>query len=115
MTTLQEYLDQKYPTKEDKEKVTEIDIRKIRSKRRKEGITELLEGDELDLREFKNLKKLSVFCHLPCSTDSNFLETQLTKLDVSKCFKLSYLDCSFNKLTFLDLSNSIELVELDLS
>jgi hypothetical protein len=60
--TLQEYLDWKYPIKEDKEGVREIiDIYHIKEARKSAGIKEKLEGGELDLREFKNLTKLTCY------------------------------------------------------
>lgn len=49
MTTLQEYLNNEYPTKKEREKVKEIRINKINEKR---GDLELLEGGELDLRDY---------------------------------------------------------------
>jgi len=63
MTTLQEYLNNKYPTPEDKEKVTKITTAEI---------TEPLEGGELDLREFRNLQEVII----------NTLTTPLTKIEV---------------------------------
>jgi len=50
--TLQEYLNNEYPAKKDKEKVRDIRMDKINERRI--GL-ELLEGGELDLREYKNV------------------------------------------------------------
>src|SRR5437667_328099 len=91
MTTLQEYLDQKYPTREDKEKV--ISLLSIENE-----IIEKLEGGELDLREYSNLK------YLVLSSCEDVLKTPLTKLDVSGLTKLRNLDCSDNQINSINLS-----------
>src|SRR5436190_21564039 len=72
MTTLQEYLNNKYPTQEDKEKVTKISTSEI---------TEPLEGGELDLREFKNLEEVII----------TNLTTPLTKIEVDGLIHLREL------------------------
>jgi len=72
MTTLQEYLNNKYPTPEDKEKVTKISTAEI---------TEPLEGGELDLREFKNLEEVII----------TNLTTPLTKIEVDGLIHLKEL------------------------
>lgn len=78
----QKYINQKYPTKEEKEKENKLIIN-----------NKNLEG-HLDLSEFVNLEKLK------CSNN------QLTGLDISKNMQLTDLGCSQNKLTNLDLTNS---------
>ena len=83
MTTLQEYLNQQYPTPENKEAIQEINLAKISEAREKEGITELLEGGELDLREFKSLETVII--------GANFLKTPLTKIEVSGLTNLKEL------------------------
>lgn len=83
MTTLQEYLNQKYPTLESKEQLTELNLEKINQEREAQGETELLEGGELDLTEFKNLAKIEIY--------RSFLKTPLTKLDVSGLTNLKTL------------------------
>ncbi|KLL01716.1 MAG: hypothetical protein MRERC_7c018 [Mycoplasmataceae bacterium RC_NB112A] len=62
MVNIQEFLNKKYPTQEEREKVEVIDIYEINQERQKEGINlneERLEGEELDLKDFINLKKFS--------------------------------------------------------
>lgn len=85
--TLQEYLNWKYPTKEDKEGVREI----THDKR--------LEGGELNLSEFKNVEWVSVRGHL--------LKTMLTKLNFSNLVNLNYLNCANNALTSADFLNQL--------
>ena len=72
MTTLQEYLNNKYPTKEDKEGVKKLATSEI---------TEPLEGGTLDLREFKNLEEVMI---------DNLL-TPLTKIEVDGLLHLKEL------------------------
>ena len=58
----------------------------------------------------KNLTGINIFTELQtleCSWN------KLTKLDVSKNSKLEYLSCGDNKLTKLDVSKNTKLVELD--
>src|SRR5437763_1697997 len=50
---LQEYLNEEYPTKEEKEKVKEIDIRKINEKEKGLQFYKFLDGGELDLGELR--------------------------------------------------------------
>jgi hypothetical protein len=76
----QEYINQKYPTKKEKEK----EIRLIINNKNLEG--------HLDLSEFINLENLN------CSNN------QLTGLDIRKNIRLIDLDCSQNNLTNLDLT-----------
>jgi hypothetical protein len=57
---LQEYLEQKYSTAEEKQTLKEISTSEIQKEREKEGQTELLEGGELDCREFLNLEKIVI-------------------------------------------------------
>jgi hypothetical protein len=63
MTTLQDYLNQKYPTAEAKEQVQELILSQI---------TEQLAGGELDLTAFSNLEKVEI--------SPQFLSTPLTKI-----------------------------------
>ena|SRR5688572_1586189 len=74
-SNLQKYISQKYPTKEEREKETELTIRKQNL------------GNHLDLSDFLNLEKLD------CS------DNQLTSLDISKNTQLVELDCSYNQIT----------------
>ncbi|CAI2176546.1 4221_t:CDS:2 [Funneliformis geosporum] len=81
MTTLQEYLTQKYPTLQDQEQLTELNLEKINQEREEQGETELLEGGELDLTTFKNLAEIEIY--------RQFLKTSITKLNVSGIADLS--------------------------
>ena len=83
MTTLQEYLNNKYPTQEDKETVQEINLEKINQAREQEGQTELLEGGEVDLRAFISLQEVEIY--------RQFLKTPITKLSVEGLTKLKVL------------------------
>src|SRR3954463_10196937 len=108
---LQEYLEWKYPTKEDKEGVKRIDVYDINKARRRAGITKKaknrkdkevdvvikLEGGELDLKEFKNVEETNIV--------GRSLNSRLTKLNISGCHELKILDCSGNQLTSIDLNN----------
>src|SRR5207248_1674811 len=78
MVTVQEYIDQTYPTKEERRKITFLNL---------EGKD--LEGI-LDLSEFTSLEKLN------CSRN------ELTNLEVSKCEKLTDFNCCYNLLDDLD-------------
>src|SRR4051794_30486896 len=104
MTTLQEYLNQKYPTKEEREKVRKVNINEIDIERREldnsldedldSMLGKALEGGELDLREFKQLEEVSV--------QGSAFRTTLTKIDVSSCVNLVELNISNNSLTSAD-------------
>src|SRR4051812_34493385 len=87
----QRYVSQNYPTKEVREKYTELVI-----------IKKNLEG-HLDLSDFVNLVKVN------CSYN------QLISLDISKNTRLIELDCSYNQLISLDISKNTRLIELDCS
>ncbi|CAI2172877.1 12060_t:CDS:2 [Funneliformis geosporum] len=86
--TLQEYLEWKYPAKEDKEGVKEIIIGNIDDVRIKFG--------ELDLREFKNLEKIVV------NGTSYDAEHKLNSLKIGDCANLKFLGVSFNNLTSVE-------------
>jgi hypothetical protein len=103
MVTLQEYLDQKYPTKEDKEKVKEIASHKICGERKSQGITKLLKGGKLDLRGFVNIEE--VLLH------EDSLRTPITELYLGTCANLSKLCCQCNKLTSVDFLNQLSCPE----
>ncbi|MEG7978941.1 MAG: hypothetical protein NY202_03400 [Mollicutes bacterium UO1] len=72
MTTLQEYLNSKYPTQEEQEQVIKIATSEI---------TEPLEGGDLDLRAFKNLEQVII----------TNLTTPLTKIEVDGLLHLKEL------------------------
>ncbi|RHZ37580.1 hypothetical protein [endosymbiont GvMRE of Glomus versiforme] len=91
MTTLQDYLNNKYPTQPDKEALKEIILSEI---------NELLEGGELDLKEFTNLEKMEV--------DQSVLKTPLTKINSLTSLKELILpktqpDSDEDKKLFTDL------------
>jgi hypothetical protein len=69
---IQEYLNNKYPTPEDKEVVKKLATSEI---------TEPLEGGILDLREFKNLEEVII----------DTLTTPLTKIEVDGLLHLKEL------------------------
>jgi hypothetical protein len=73
MTNTQTYLDQNFP-KEQRGEICELDI----SERNLEG--------HLDLRDFKNLKKLKCYYN------------HLTSLDISNCKKLEEIYCAANEI-----------------
>lgn len=83
MTTLQDYLNQKYPTQQDKEQLTDLNLEKISLNREEQGETELLEGGELDLTAFVNLEEIEIY--------RQFLKTSITKLNVSGLTNLKTL------------------------
>lgn len=91
MKTLQECLNQKYPTKEDKKEVKAISCLDFKD--------DFVEGGELDLSEFKNVEDVFVI--------KRFLKAPLTKLNVSGCVNLQDLDVSGNNLTSVDFLNNI--------
>jgi|SRR6185312_3945024 len=103
MATLQEYLDNKYPTREDKEKIEEINSNKIYKERKSQTITKLLKGGKLDLREFVNIKE--VVLH------ENNLKTPITELYLDACANLNKLCCQCNKLTSVDFLNHLSCPE----
>src|SRR4051812_20085605 len=105
MTTLQEYLDQKYPTLQDKEKVKVIEIKKTNQERKDQGLSDFkLKGSSLNLSQYSSLEKVKI--------EGWRLKTPLTKLDVSNCSKLTYLDCRDNQITQLNLTscNSLKVL-----
>src|SRR4051812_14373204 len=97
--TLQEYLNKKYPTKEDKEKVREINVDQCIKEAEKEEKN--LSGKELDLSEYPNLEKIEI--------DGNEFKDKnlpkLKKINLGSKPKLKNLYCSNNQLADLDLTN----------
>ncbi|MCE8162884.1 MAG: protein kinase [Candidatus Moeniiplasma glomeromycotorum] len=85
------YLQQRYPTQEEREKVKQLNI-----------IHENLEG-ELDLSDFKNLESLR------CEYN------KLINLNISECIKLKEIKCPYNQLVNLDCSSLKNLKQLDCS
>ncbi|CAB4433388.1 unnamed protein product [Rhizophagus irregularis] len=85
MSNIQKYINNKYPTKKEREKERRLIINKKN-----------LEG-HFDLTDFINLEKID------CS------ENQITSLDISKNKLLTDINCSNNKLTSLDLRNCLNI------
>lgn len=116
MPNLQEYLNQTYPTKQEKERVGTICFTDISPKRmekiaenrthgwftaylKKEQQKEI-EGGELDLSEFVNLAEVRI--------DGNYLKTPLTKLKFSTSARwLELLICINNNLTSIDFLENL--------
>lgn len=98
--TLQKWLDNEYPTKEDKEKCLQITIGWRDEFKSNLPLTEeqvkKLAGEELDLSEYPNLKKIQIF--------GNYLKSPLTELELGDKLKLTDLVCSRNRLSSLDLT-----------
>jgi len=94
MTTLQEYLNQKYPTKGDKEKELMINLGII-----EQEIKEPLEGGDLDLKGFTNVERVIVA--------GEFLTSPITKINVDCCNNLKSFGCSSNNLTSIDFLNQL--------
>jgi len=86
MATLQEYLNQKYPTKEEKEKVKEFNF----------VLDEKIDFfEELDLSEYVNVEKVSVG------------DLKLIELILGDKPNLTYLYCTHNQLLSVDFLNSL--------
>jgi Leucine-rich repeat (LRR) protein len=112
MTTFQEYLDQKYPTKEAKEKVKKIfdfdetnlertnPFLKGRKHIRKE---ETLDGGKLDLKGFKNLEIIDIASSLIKIS----IKTPITNIDLSHCDNLREVRFVNVGLTSADFLNTI--------
>ncbi|CAG8623922.1 8344_t:CDS:2 [Ambispora leptoticha] len=94
MPNLQEYLNQTYPTKQEKERVGTIYFTEIKEKQRE------IEGGELDLSEFVNLAEVRI--------DGSYLKTPLTKLKLSASARwLGLLICINNNLTSIDFLENL--------
>src|SRR5271170_8126540 len=91
MTTIQKYLDQKYPTQQDKEKVEII----ISNEREMKNIA----GGELDLSAYTNLEKLAL-CGI-------HLKTPLTDLKLGRMPNLTELTVAYNQLTSVDFLTNL--------
>jgi len=97
MVKAQKWLDKKYPNKEERSKITELNDGGIHNFL---DVHKKIEG-HLDLRDFVNLEEIR-FSELG----------QLTSLDISNCPKLVKLNCSQNLINNLNLSKNTMLVEL---
>jgi Leucine-rich repeat (LRR) protein len=96
MTNLQKWLDSKYTTQAEKEQVKEI-----------RGERKDIEGGELDLRAYKNLKEVIINCHS--------LKSPLTKLELGRHPNLTRLNMESNQLANLNVSGCPELVHFSAS
>ncbi len=107
MTTLQQYLNQKYPSQEEgKFPARLLDIKKFNQERKEQGIEEKLEGGELDLKEHRLLTEIKI-----CGLE---LKSPLTKLELDRQKYLVKIILCCNQLTNLDLSGCPELIEAEL-
>lgn len=130
---VQEYLDNKYQTKEKREQLKEIIIigwaNEFKSSLpfTQEQIKEL-EGRNLDLSEYPNLERVvilgdylkSPLTKLELGSKPKLIElvcakNQLTNLNLNNCSNLNLLDCSQNQLTELKIDNLEKLIGLDCS
>src|SRR5438552_2617536 len=102
MTTLQEYLNERYPTKEDKEKVKEISLFQIKKEMEEQSTYEKMEGGELNLEEYKNLEVIGLI-------GNSGLKSPLTNLKIKNLAKLVEVFVSENNLSDLDLSGCCNL------
>jgi len=106
---LQKYLNEKYPTKRDKEKVKEINVGQLVKDDKKDDKEEVkLIGKELDLSEYPNLEKIEI-------DGKNDLESGIKSLKLGSKPKLKNLYCSNNHLTKLDITNcpALEVIVCD--
>src|SRR4051794_6535836 len=90
MITLQECLEKKYPTKEERAKAKEIDIYKNSAERESK-----LEKGELNLSDFKSIENAII------------ANGYLTNLNVSGCTNLVKLNFSHNDLASVDFLNHL--------
>jgi len=99
MVNVQEYIDKKYPAKEDKVNCRELVIAK-KNENRPEGVDEVLEGS-LSLKDFVNLKVLNCQGH------------KISELkNLCDCPKLEILRCAHNELSSLELTGLTQLKSL---
>src|SRR5437764_6496920 len=98
MITLQQYLNQKYPTKEEKEKVREINSAKMEEERRERERESKFEGGELDLRGFVNVERLILTTNF---LNSSF-KSPLTKINLNNFTNLRELCCTDEELNSVD-------------
>jgi Leucine-rich repeat (LRR) protein len=131
MITLQEWLNQQYPTLEEKSQLKKITIGRkhgfesnllLTQKQAKE-----LEGGELDLSDYPNLEQVAIWGNYYLKTpltklelgeksrlaDLFCLKNQLTTLDLSKCPNLEEVSCRENQLTNLNIQSCSKLKKLD--
>lgn len=118
--SLQDYLNDKYRTNEEKKKVEEIDVSK-------EEFQDI-DGEKIDLSDYTDLKQVKIngsylrtpltYLNLGDNENLTILDcsnNQLTNLDVRQMLGLQKFHCQKNKLVDLDLSRNIQLNEIDCS
>src|SRR6185312_4304784 len=131
MVLVQEYINQKYPTKEERRNVTKLNLSREKvismqetmmtmggffspfdfaeNKYFQRHFREVLDCSQqplegyLDLRDFVNLRKL------------NISHNRITGIDISCCDDLTKLVCSNNFISRLDLTNNLNLEFIDVS
>jgi hypothetical protein len=86
---LQQYLDQKYPTKEDKENTKDISILNCFVD------NSTLKEAKLNLKGFMNVERVRIE------------DFKLIKINLNDCVNLKYLDCADNKLVSIDFLSSL--------
>jgi hypothetical protein len=114
--TLQSYLDNKYPSSSDKEKLIKISISEINQERSEQGTTDLLAGGELDLRNYPNIEQIII--------DNKLLQTSVTKIDTQGLIHLKEIswaespsqhqESEADKQLYQDLGISEEPIKKDL-
>ena len=72
------------------------------------GVTRIV----VNIKKIQSLKGIEFFTEL---TWLDCVYNQLTDINVSQLTKLTHLDCSWNQLVFLDISKNTSLTELDCS
>ncbi|CAI2180980.1 6689_t:CDS:2 [Funneliformis geosporum] len=95
--SLQEYLDNKYPTTEEKAQVKEIIINQNNPQNE-------LDGQTLNLTNYPNLETIKIH--------GRYLKSPLTKLELNNNPKLIELDCRSNQLTSLNINNCPNLKKI---
>src|SRR5437016_841330 len=100
MVNAQKWLDEKYPSKEERKERTRLDFSSsyLHANNLLDK-SEKLEGD-LDLRDFVNLKKLYCF------------DNKLTSINVSNLINLNRIFCYNNQLTRLEIGYLSNLEDL---
>jgi hypothetical protein len=114
MTSLQKFLDKKYPTKEQKERITSLFFTHLDSenlnKKKKEGRwlstvyldtkkLKDIEGGGLNLSNYINLEDIRI--------DGNYLKSPLTELNIVGCSNLVFFVCINNDLTSANFLNQL--------
>lgn len=107
MVTIQEYLDKKYPTKEDKEEARIIDGERILIDNE-----ERVEGGRLDLSDYTELEEIIIIPLNNKGTSFTIFKTPLEELILGNNPELKKIVCLGVSLKSLDLSHCPKLAEL---